>query len=61
MNLRVVGIPAPDGPINVRVVDLDTDDGDPMTADDRVLGPDGQPLGWADGRPTEHELPEWAS
>ena len=51
MNLRVVGIPIGSGPTNLRVVDLDDPDND-MTADDRVLGPDGQPLGWSDGLPT---------
>jgi hypothetical protein len=51
MNLRLVGIPTDTGLINLRVVDLD-DPNQLMTADDRVLGPDGKPLGWSDGLPT---------
>lgn len=58
MNLRVVGTPTDNGLINLRVVDLDSAD-DPMSPDDRVLGPDGKPLGWQDGQPTEYVPSSW--
>lgn len=47
MNLRVVGIPTENGPINLRVIDLNSDT-DVMNHNDRVLGPDGNPLALAD-------------
>lgn len=47
MNLRIVGVP---GGVP-RVLDLDGPAS--MHPDERVLGPDGKPLGWEDGRPTE--------
>lgn len=55
MNLRIVGTPTEAGPTNMRVVDVDTDD--TMTADERLLGPDGKPLGWSFGRPTANAQP----
>lgn len=51
LNLRVVGCPVH----GLRAIDLNgTED---MCGDCRVLGPDGKPLGWADGRPPEY-VPE---
>lgn len=36
-----------------RVIDLDAPEREPMCPGCRVLGPDGKPVGWQDGRPTE--------
>lgn len=51
MNLRIVGIP---GEVP-RVLDLDGPD--PMSPDERVLSPDGEPLGRDDGQATAERWP----
>lgn len=53
MNLRIVARPdsAP------RVVDLDGPE--PLHPDDRILGPDGRPLGCGDGGATDEPARKW--
>lgn len=49
MNLRPVGCPVH----GLRAIDLDGPE--EMCGECRVLGTDGRPLGWEDGRPTAGE------